>query len=491
MRRYPSSPCRCRGCCTENQAALQRRKSLRSNAVLLEKTSQLRVAARDPDSLPSAYSSPDLRFVGQVHQTMSPAIASTTAISRKITHIARFPFLIAVIVLVAAACAPLAPRPEHAAPCPVCAVCAQQCPACPQCPAPPKPAPAEARYEAKPFGEIPGWPTAALAPSLRAFVTGCERLAAGSPLARPCREARELPAGDEPAARRFFESAFTAYSIVAPDGATEGLTTGYYEPVLDGSRSSSATNRYPVFGVPPDLIAVDLAAQHPELRGLRLRGRVEGRRLLPYLSRGEIDARGTAFQAPVLAWVADPVELFFMQIQGSGQIRLGSGERMRLGYAEQNGHPYRSLGRHLIERGELTLEHASMQGIKAWALANPAKLQQALEHNPSYVFFRELPAVDGPIGALGAPLTAGYSMAVDPRFVPLGAPVFLATTHPLSSRPLERLMLAQDTGGAIRGAIRSDFYWGTGADAGTQAGRMRQAGRMWLFWPRGEPLPPR
>ena len=126
-----------------------------------------------------------------------------------------------------------------------------------------------------------------------------------------------------------------------------------------------------------------------------------------------------------------------------------------------------------------------------WALANPAKLQQALEHNPSYVFFRELPAVDGPIGALGAPLTAGYSMAVDPRFVPLGAPVFLATTHPLSSRPLERLMLAQDTGGAIRGAIRADFYWGTGADAGTQAGRMRQAGRMWLFWPRGEPLPPR
>jgi membrane-bound lytic murein transglycosylase A len=210
---------------------------------------------------------------------------------------------------------------------------------------------------------------------------------------------------------------------------------------------------------------------------------------VPYYSRGEIDARGAAFPAPVLAWVADEVELFFMQIQGSGQIRLPSGERMRLGYADQNGHPYRSLGRHLIERGELTLEQASMQGIKAWAQANPGRLQQALEHNPSYVFFRELPAANGPIGALGVTLTPGYSIAIDPRHLPLGAPVFLATTFPLSAQPLERLMIAQDTGGAIRGAIRGDFYWGTGPEAGAQAGRMRQQGRMWLLWPRGTALP--
>jgi membrane-bound lytic murein transglycosylase A len=130
-----------------------------------------------------------------------------------------------------------------------------------------------------------------------------------------------------------------------------------------------------------------------------------------------------------------------------------------------------------------------MQGIKSWAAANPAKLQEALNVNASYVFFRELERSDGPIGALGVPLTAQYSIAVDPRYIPLGAPVFLATTYPLSSQPLERLVVAQDTGGAIRGAVRADFFWGTGAEAGTLAGRMRQQGRMWLLWPRGEPLP--
>jgi membrane-bound lytic murein transglycosylase A len=158
-------------------------------------------------------------------------------------------------------------------------------------------------------------------------------------------------------------------------------------------------------------------------------------------------------------------------------------------YADQNGHPYRSLGRYLVERGELPLEQASMQGIKAWAAANPARLQEALNHNASYVFFSEQPANGSPVGALGVPLSAQYSIAVDRRFVPLGAPVFLATTFPLSEVPLERLMTAQDVGGAIRGAVRADVFWGTGPEAGALAGRMRQQGRMWLLWPRGEPLP--
>jgi membrane-bound lytic murein transglycosylase A len=175
-------------------------------------------------------------------------------------------------------------------------------------------------------------------------------------------------------------------------------------------------------------------------------------------------------------------------VQGSGQVRLENGEQIRVGYADQNGHPYRSLGRHLVERGELVLEQASMQGIKTWAAANPQKLQDALNQNPSYVFFRELPPTDGPIGALNIPLHAERSLAVDRRFVPLGAPVYLATTFPNTEEPLERLMAAHDTGGAIRGVVRADFYWGTGAAPGEQAGRMRQQGRMWLLWPTGEPL---
>ena len=171
------------------------------------------------------------------------------------------------------------------------------------------------------------------------------------------------------------------------------------------------------------------------------------------------------------------MELFFLQIQGSGQVQLENGERLRVGYADQNGHPYRSLGRHLVERGELLLEQASMQGIKAWAAANPAKLQEALSQNPSYVFFRELPTSDGPIGALSVPLHAERSLAVDRRFVPLGAPVYLATTYPLSEQPLERLMAAHDTGGAIRGVVRADFFWGTGPEAGAPGRAHAPAGQ--------------
>jgi membrane-bound lytic murein transglycosylase A len=350
---------------------------------------------------------------------------------------------------------------------------------CPVCP-PPKPAPESARYEPRGFPELPGWQRAQLEPSLRAFIAGCARFK------RVCDLAKSLPPGDEQVARRFFETEFVPYAVISSDTGDTGLITGYYEPILEGSRTPSAQYRFPIFGVPDDLIVVDL----PEARQLRLRGRLEGRRLVPYYSRAEIDARAEALRAPVLAWSGDPVELFFLQIQGSGQVRLESGERIRMGYADQNGHPYRSLGRYLVDRGELLLEQASMQGIKAWAAANPGKLREALNHNASYVFFRELPPADGPIGALGVALHAEASLAVDRRFVPLGVPVYLATTLPLSEEPLERLMAAHDTGGAIRGVVRADFFWGTGPEAGAQAGRMRQQGRMWLLWPIGELPPP-
>ncbi len=379
-----------------------------------------------------------------------------------------------------AGCAPVAQKPE-----PLSCPAAPACPACPQCP-PPKPAQETARYEETTFAALPGWKAANLQASLRAFLASCPRPGA---LERACELARASSGADEAAARQFFETVFAPYALASSQGPDSGLITGYYEPVIDGSRAPSALNRHPIFGVPDDLVVVDLASVNPEVRNLRLRGRLEGRRLVPYLSRAEIESRAGAFPALVIAWTADPVELFFLQIQGSGQIRFESGDRVRIGYADQNGHPYRSLGRALIDRGELTLEQASMQGIKAWAAANPSRLQEALNQNPSYVFFRELSAAGGPIGALGAPLTAEYSIAVDRRFVPLGVPVYLATSYPLTDRSLERLMVAQDTGGAIRGVVRADFFWGSGADAGALAGRMRQQGKMWLLWPRGEALP--
>lgn len=436
---------------------------------------------------------------------MNTASPSARPISSKTTHTVRSlrRFLQASLILVAGACAPL-PAPETAcpvvpacapAPAPMCkpapATPAPACPACPQCPA--QPVPQVAQYELRAFATLPGWESATLAPSLRAFLAGCAKFPGDAPLAEVCRHAARLPQSgpeQEAAARAFFHEQFDAWAVLTPEGGDSGLITGYYEPVLQGSRTRSARHRHPVYGVPDDLIVVDLAAVNPDLRHQRLRGRLEGRRLVPYLSRAEIEAAGSTWNAPILAWVADPVELFFLQIQGSGQIALEGGERLRLGYADQNGHPYRSLGRYLIDRGELMLENASMQGIQAWAAANPAKLRAALDANPSYVFFRVLPpSNDGPIGALGVPLTAAHSLAIDRRHVPLGAPVYLATTWPLSSKPLERLMAAQDTGGAIRGIVRGDFYWGGGPEAGALAGRMRQQGRLWVLWPKGMGAP--
>ena len=191
----------------------------------------------------------------------------------------------------------------------------------------------------------------------------------------------------------------------------------------------------------------------------------------------------------MLAWIADPVELFFLQIQGSGQIQLDNGERLRVGYADQNGHPYRSLGRYLVDRGEMLLEQASMQGIKAWAAANPRQAARgARPRTRATCSSASCRPTDGPIGALGVPLHAERSIAVDRRFVPLGAPVYLATTYPLSDARLERLMAAQDTGGAIRGVVRAIS---TGAPARRRrAGRAHApAGPLWLLWPTGEPLP--
>ena len=251
---------------------------------------------------------------------------------------------------------------------------------------------------------------------------------------------------------------------------------------------------FPLYAPPDDLLTIDLATINPDLRNIRLRGRLEGKRVVPYYSRAEIENGTAPVAGREIVWVDDPVEAFFLQIQGSGRVRLDTGELIRIGYADQNGHPYHSIGRWLLEHNELSPGEATMQGIKAWARANPARLADLLHRNPSYVFFRETAPRDGdpdagPTGALGVPLTAGRSIAVDPRHIPLGAPVFLETTWPNSSAPLARLVLAQDTGGAIRGAVRADFFWGFGADAGNLAGKMRQRARMWVLLPRGFPLP--
>ncbi len=237
--------------------------------------------------------------------------------------------------------------------------------------------------------------------------------------------------------RAYFESHFIPYAVGAADGRDSGLVTGYYEPLLAGSRIRTPQFAVALYAPPDDLLTIDLSLLYPDLKDRRLRGRVDGRRVIPYWTRADIDAGRAPLDGKALVYVADPVEAFFLQIQGSGRIEAPDGSVIRIGYADQNGHPFRSIARVLIDRGEISADRASMQGIKAWARANPAKLPALLEENPSYVFFREVaPAapgslearIDGPIGTLGVPLAAGRTIAVDPRSVPLGAPVFLATT---------------------------------------------------------------
>jgi membrane-bound lytic murein transglycosylase A len=348
-----------------------------------------------------------------------------------------------------------------------------------------QPPPKETGYlQAASWDELPDWGRDELRQAWPAFIRTCMALSSQARWQPPCWAAARMDRHDDASLRAFFEAWFTPYRILNADGTLSGLVTGYYEPLLRGSRTPSQTYRFPIYGVPDDLLTIQVDELFPELEGERVRGRRENGHVVPYYTRGEIEQGIDSLRGREILWVDDAVELFFLHIQGSGRVRLQDGEVVRVGYANHNGHPYRSVGRILIDRGELTIASASMQGIKQWGHDNPDRLQPLLAENPAYVFFRELPSdAIGPIGALGVPITPGRSIAVDEKSVPLGAPVYLATSWPNSNKPLSRLMFAQDKGGAIKGAVRADFFWGFGDEAGEFAGRMRQSGQMWLLLP--------
>jgi membrane-bound lytic murein transglycosylase A len=382
------------------------------------------------------------------------------------------------------------------------------CPECPTCP-PPLPdmrlpeevelpgaepakpvAPPPAVLTPVPWSEVEGWHSDDPSLALTAFLRSCGPLRQRPQWQVVCTEAAALDPLSEPQVRTFFESRFTPHQLRKPDGDPTGLATGYYVPDLRASRQPSPAYSWPLYRRPDDLLVVDLREVYPNLAGYRLRGRLDGKKVLPYWDRAAIDGEQQPLAGQELAWVDDPVELFFLQIQGSGRLLFEDGSRVMVNYAEQNGHPYRSVAKWLIERGAMSREQMSMQNIKGWARSNPTRVHELLSQNPSYVFFRELPLeAETPPGALGVPLTPGRSVAIDPRYTPLGAPLFVATTKPNSEEPLYRLMMAQDTGGAIKGEVRIDFFWGMGERAGIQAGQMKQPLKMWVLLP-AETTPP-
>jgi len=359
------------------------------------------------------------------------------------------------------------------------------------------PSQAAVRYEPVSWTQISGWQGDQAQEAWSAFLQGCAAKGAPPALTNVCAEALPLNVANAAQARQFFESRFTPYRVVqveSPRLATDtGLITGYYEPLLRGSRKATGVYKTPLYAPPDDMLTIELGDLFPELKGKRVRGRVQGKKVVPYYDRASLQGQ-PSLKGKELVWVDNPVDAFFLEVQGSGRVQLTDGTTIRLAYADQNGHPYRSIGRYLVDQNEMTLDGASAPAIRDWIAAHAQRQQEVLNANPSVVFFREERIDDpslGPKGALGVPLTAGRSIAIDPAFIPLGAPLFLATTLPLSDAPLQRLVMAQDTGGAIRGAVRADFFWGSGAAAGESAGSMKQQGRLWLLWPKGAALPAR
>jgi membrane-bound lytic murein transglycosylase A len=310
----------------------------------------------------------------------------------------------------------------------------------------------------------------------------------------PCGAAQTVAADSPASVRAYFENYFEPYKIVRRAGGAReetGLITGYFEPFLHGSRTPSAQFVAPLYAPPRDLLIVDLASVYPELKGKRVRGRLEGNKVVPYYSRAELRV-DAALHGDELVWIDNAFDAMMLEVQGSGRVQLPDGTVIRLQYADQNGQPYHSIGRYLVQIGALTVEQATIPGIRAWLTVHPERLREVLDANPSVVFFSEAPLGDpnlGPKGAQGIALTTGRSIAVDPTWIPLGTPVFLATTLPDSNLPLQRLVIAQDTGGAISGAPRADYFCGSGPQATDLAGKMRQQGSLWVLWPRGVPLP--
>ncbi|SOY89451.1 murein transglycosylase A [Cupriavidus taiwanensis] len=326
--------------------------------------------------------------------------------------------------------------------------------------APPTASPQKGRLQAASWAELGGWAQDDVRAAWPALQQSCQALKKRAEWSRACAAGMMVNAGDINAMRAYFESNFQPYRVVNGDGTDSGLITGYYEPILHGSRTRQGRFQVPLYRKPAQF----------------------GNRALP--ARAEL-LQNPAMRGNELVWVDDAVEAAFLQIQGSGRIRMADGSMMRVGFGGTNEQPFRSFGKWLLDRGEITPAQATMQGIKAWARANPGRVEEMLNVNPRFVFFRELPpSNDGPVGALGVPLTAERSIAVDPATIPLGVPVFLSTTRPLSTEPIQRLMFAQDTGSAIKGGVRADFFWGAGDAAGETAGRMKQGGRMWVLMPR-------
>ncbi len=348
------------------------------------------------------------------------------------------------------------------------------------------------------YDALPGWRADSVLQVGPALKRSCERLLRGDadrtitagPLEtsaaqwRPaCQAALDgIESGAEETFRRAIETHFTPFAAAAGEDP-DGLITGYFEAELRGAAAPDAQYAYPIYARPDDHIIADLGIFDPDLKGQRAVGRVQEGRFVPYPARADLERTHLPGRGLELFWARDPIDVFLLQVQGSGRVVLPDGTVARIGFDGHNGRPYKSVGRVLIDRGDLQAHEASCNGIRGWIEKNPERANELLWENPRFVFFRELEG-DGPIGAEGLPLTPGRSLAVDRAHIAMGTLIWLDTTWPSApDRPLQRLMVAQDTGGAIKGPVRGDFFWGFGAEALAEAGKMKSTGRYYLLLP--------
>ncbi|UTW51739.1 murein transglycosylase A [bacterium SCSIO 12827] len=364
----------------------------------------------------------------------------------------------------------------------------------------PEEVPPQLILEPAEFKTLPGWRADVLSDALAAFLASCPVIAkrpADQPLgylpehgtmgdlAKICAEARTLNTKSTAQLQFFIERSFRPFHV--RDGQKRnGKFTGYYEPLLRGSFQPNARYRYPVYARPRDIVVVELGMFDPDRKGEQLAGRLVDDRLLPYFDRREILAGALQGRQLELLWVDSAIDLFFLHVQGSGRILLPDGSHVRLAFSGRNGHRYSSIGRELVAQGVMKVEDVTMPSLRAWMTANPLAAEQLMVKNRSFIFFR-VEKDEVVKGAMGVPLTAGRSLAVDPKYVPLGLPLWLVTTDPLdpkNEKPLTRMVVAQDTGSAIKGVVRGDLFWGFGAEAEARAGLMNEGGVYYLLLPR-------
>lgn len=338
-------------------------------------------------------------------------------------------------------------------------------------------------YRSVNWQNLPNWKKDNHAEALSSFVNSCKVMQNDPRWKKVCLEAFEQDLNDSVGARIFFETHFLPYEVIADGQRKKGLITGYYLPVLNGSRTKTERYRYPIYKKPSDLVIVESALFGRNERSFR--GRITAdQKIVPYYTRAEIDAPKSPLAGQELLFVDDDIALFFLHIQGSGFVKLPNGERVQVNYDGQNGQKYHAIGKTLIDEGKIARDGVSLQSIRDYLISNPNDKQRVLNTNPSYIFFKEGNISEGVTGTQGAKLTSGRSLAVDRGLIDLGTPIFLEFDHPQKVATVSKLLVAQDTGGAIKGAVRADYFWGESENAEESAGNMKSEGKIWVLLPK-------